>query len=397
VPSTLIRAASYFDGDKLHPENAGPYLIAIRSGQIESVAQDSPDAPVNLVTEFVMPGLVDAHVHIFLDGGELDPDKRNAYLHAGHEEMMRVARRNIARTSCAGVTLSRDAGDRHGINHAMRDELRDDPTAVVRLRSAGVGLKRAQRYGSFLARDVGPVEQIPPVIQELAAASDDIKVILTGIIDFEAGTVKGAPQFDVQELQCVIAEARRHGHKTLAHCSGAEGLKVAVEAGIGSIEHGFFMTRELLPRMADKGIAWVPTFSPVHFQWARPEVAGWSQAAIDNLRRILDSHLEHVELAHKAGVEIIAGSDAGSPGVKHGAALIDELFHFLAAGLPLEEVLRSATSRPRRLWNAPSANIEKGAPAELVLFDLSPFAEPKSLRRPQMVISSHTSQKLNHL
>ena len=396
MQSILIRAASYFDGYKFHPENAGPYLIAVRDGRIESVAQNSPDAPVNMVTGFVMPGLVDAHVHIFLDGGELDPDKRNAYSNAGHEEMMGVARRNIARTSRSGVTLARDAGDRHGINHAMRDELRGDPAAVVCLRSAGMGVKRAKRYGSFIARDVGSIEEIPAVIQKLAADSDDVKVILTGIIDFEAGAVKGAPQFNVEELQCVIAEARRHGRKTLAHCSGAEGLKVAVEAGIGSIEHGFFMTRELLPRMADKGIAWIPTFSPVHFQWARPELARWSPATIDNLRRILDSHLEHVALAHKAGVEIVAGSDAGSPGVEHGAALIDELFHFLAAGLRMEEVLRSATSRPRRLWNAASVNIEKGARAELILFDFSPFAEANSLRRPEMVVSSHITQKLSH-
>ena len=125
---------------------------------------------------------------------------------------------------------ARDAGDCHGINHAMRDELRGDPAALVSLRSAGMGVKRAKRYGSFIARDVGSIEEIPAVIQELATASDDVKVILTGIIDFEAGAVKGAPQFNVEELQCVIAEARLHGRKTLAHCSGAEGLKVALFA-----------------------------------------------------------------------------------------------------------------------------------------------------------------------
>jgi imidazolonepropionase-like amidohydrolase len=128
------------------------------------------------------------------------------------------------------------------------------------------------------------------------------------------------------------------------------------------------MTRELLPRMADKGIAWIPTFSPVHFQWARPEVAGWSEDTIGNLRRILDSHLEHVAHAYKAGVEIVVGLDAGSPGVKHGEALIDELFHFLAAGLPMEEVLRSATSRPRRLWNITVRKHQEGQPGRAGAF-----------------------------
>jgi imidazolonepropionase-like amidohydrolase len=323
---------------------------------------------------------------MFLDGSELDSATRNAFLSAEPAQMLAAARSNVAKNVRAGVTLVRDAGDKYGINHEIRRELGESRSLPIRVRSPGLGLKRPKRYGSFMARDIETAADIAPAVGDLARTSDDIKIILTGVIDFKAGTVKGAPQFDVEELRIIVEEARVRGLKTFAHCSGVLGLETAVEAGVGSIEHGFFMTRDILARMADKGIAWVPTFSPVHFQWARPETAGWDANTVSNLGRILDGHREHVAIAHEVGVELIAGSDAGSPGVDHGSALIDELFHFLEAGLPMEAVLRSATSRPRALWGAPSANIAPGNAADLVAYAHSPLLEPEALRRPLAVV-----------
>ena len=140
-----------------------------------------------------------------------------------------------------------------------------------------------------MAREVGTREEITAAVREIAATADDLKVIQTGIIDFKAGTVKGEPQFDTAELQFIVRLAREEGLRTFVHCSGAAGIEVAVAAGVDSIEHGFFMTRELLKGMANQGIAWVPTFSPVEFQWRRPEIAGWDEQTVSNLRRILDA------------------------------------------------------------------------------------------------------------
>jgi imidazolonepropionase-like amidohydrolase len=387
-----VRLQSYFDGEDLHAGAAGPFLITIRDGVIVSIATHAADAQADIEAPFAMPGLVEAHAHLFLDGGELDLDKRNAYLNAGASDMMDVARANVARSARAGITLVRDAGDRYGINHAIRDELRHDKGASVTVRSPGLGVKRPKRYGGFMARDVEPDGDIDAIVDDMARTADDVKIILTGIIDFASGSVKGSPQFDEEELRRIVAAAHKRGRRTFAHCSGLDGLEVAVSADVDSIEHGFFMTREILARMADKGIAWVPTFSPVHFQWGRPDVAGWDAATIGHLRRILDSHLEHVAIAHTLGVELVAGSDAGSPGVVHGTALIDELFHFLDAGIPMRDVLKSATSRPRRLWDLPAVNIRPGNAAELVIFEQSPFVDPRALRRASARVS-HDPQR----
>ncbi len=377
MASLRLLTESYFDGAAEHAAGSGPYLISIDNGLIHSIHAGAGDAPCDVRAAFAMPGLAEAHAHLFLDGGELDFDKRNAYLAAPRDEMLQVARQNIARNAAAGVTLIRDAGDRYGINDAIRAE---QAGRNVRVRSPGLGVKRPKRYGGFMARDVAADDDVGAIVAGMAAHADDIKIILTGIIDFVAGEVKGAPQFNEDELRTIVGAAHARGRKTFAHCSGLGGLKVAVAAGVDSIEHGFFMTPDILDAMAEKRIAWVPTVSPVHFQWARPELAGWDENTIGNLRRILDGHAEHIGLAHKKGVELVAGSDAGSPGVVHGTALIDELHHFLDAGLPMAAALEAATSRPRRLWNTGSGRLAAGEAADAILLDRSPFAAPEALR-----------------
>jgi len=183
----------------------------------------------------------------------------------------------------------------------------------------------------------------------------------------------------------MVETAGRLGLQTYAHCSGIEGLKIAVEAGVNSIEHGFFMNRDILTIMADKNISWVPTFSPVYFQYQRPELAGWNVQTVSRLDAILNNHFEHIAFAVEMGVPIIAGSDAGSYGVPHGKGLIDELFFFNRAGIPLTETLSSATSVPRRFWNCESADIIPGNRINFLELKGSPFIEIENLNQPRNI------------
>lgn len=380
---------SYFDGEKCH--SGGPYTVVVEEGKIVHIAKG--DISAELVvngfdlqrTAFVMPGLVEAHSHLFLDGGQLDFTARNEYLSASGFEMMEVARANLAANLAAGVTMVVDAGDRYGVNHGIRQE-----SGMVTVRSAGLALRRPGRYGGFMAREVGSREEIAAAISEIAETADDLKVILTGIIDFKAGLVKGAPQFDAEELRLIVKLARERELRTFVHCSGADGVEVAVAAGVDSIEHGFFMTGDHLKRMADQGIAWVPTFSPVYFQWQRPELAGWDERTVANLRGIIDAHFEHVALAADLGVPLVAGSDAGSHGVRHGEALIDELEFFSRAGLPMEAILKSATSLPRGRWKVEPDGPVVGRRARFITLAGNPFADVRALRRVTAVYDGDT-------
>lgn len=385
--SYAIVTGTYFDGERYHPD--GPYTVLVKKGKIADIVNcdlstdlGKQGIPVKK-TSFIMPGLVEAHSHLFLDGGQLDFNARNEYLNAAGEDMLAVARANIAANLAAGVTLVVDAGDRYGVNHDIRLESRS-----VTVRSAGWALRRPGRYGGFMAREVGSREEIAAAVAEIGKTADDLKVIQTGIIDFKAGLVKGEPQFDVDELRFIVSLARELGLRTFVHCSGVAGLEAAVAAGVDSIEHGFFMTRELLKSMAGQGIAWVPTFSPVHFQWQRPELAGWDAQTVANLRRILDSHLEHVAIAADLGVPLVAGSDAGSHGVRHGEALIDELDFFLSAGLPMNAVLRSATSLPRKRWGVEAAMLAVGQRVDFIALAGSPFDNQRYLHNVEAVFGS---------
>jgi imidazolonepropionase-like amidohydrolase len=379
-----IRTEVYFDGEHLFRD--GPFLVTIRGDSIASIAPATPgSAPADVAVPFLMPGLVEAHAHLFLDGALLDRAERSAYLAAAPARMLATARTNVEKCLRAGVTVVRDAGDRYGINHAIRGELRQRRPVAIEVRSSGTGLRRASRYGAFAARAIDP-DGIVAAVADICRTSEHVKVMLTGIVDFETGDVKGAPQFDVEELALIVQQARALDRPTLVHCSGVAGLEVAVAAGVDSIEHGFFMTRDILHKMAEKDIAWAPTFSPVYAQWARPELMGLPGGASDNLARILDAHREHVAMAHRLGVALLAGSDAGSQGVDHGSGLIDELLHMLAAGVPLAAVLTSATARPRRRWAMPPARIAAGQGTDLILLDRCPFDDPEALREVRGVI-----------
>ena len=382
----LITADAYFDGITHHA--GGPYRIRVNDGQIEEVTKGALDVEASadhshvIHSAFVLPGLVEGHCHVFLDGGELDFQTRKAYLKAPFDEMSSRARLSVAQNVDSGITLIRDAGDIHGVNTCMKEEIDADPHSVVDMLSPGVAIRKIGRYGSFMAREITDLDGIVQTIREITPNASQLKVLLTGIIDFEKGTMKGGPQFTLEEIRVIVETARESGLLTYAHCSGEDGLRLAVEAGIDSIEHGFFMTREILQVMAEKGIAWVPTYSPVDFQLQRPELAGWNAATCDRLRAILENHNMHVALAYGMGVSVVTGSDAGSYGAVHGQALIDELFYLHHAGGSVADVLASATSLPRRLWGCPSADIVAGNQANLLLLEGSPFEDLNHVRRP---------------
>lgn len=374
----------WFDGETRH---SGPTTFTITHGHISAI--DTGDHSAALTERglrvergaFLLPGLVDAHVHLFLDGAPTEQAVRSAHLKQPLEQLVEAARTSARQSLALGITQVRDAGDRHGINNRVRAEAESPNSDLARVRSTGLGIKRAKRYGAFMATDVDDAQSIRDSIQSLSIANDEIKLILTGIIDFDAGAVTDEPQFTLDEARVVVDAARSHGRATMVHCSGPKGLAIAAAAGVGSIEHGFFMSRDTLALMAENQVAWTPTFCPVHFQWAQPQAVGWKPETVGNLRRILDEHAQHLLIARELGVPLLLGTDAGSMGVEHGHAVFDEIDRYLEAGLSLQDTLRAATAANRRHFGQAHTTLRPGAAWDAVLLARDPFEHIQALRQ----------------
>lgn len=214
-----------------------------------------------------------------------------------------------------------------------------------------------------------------------------MKLVISGIIDFEKGEVKGKPQFSIEEVRAFVHEAHRQGFKVMAHASGEEGLKHAILGGVDTVEHGFFMTEEILMAMKERGTIWVPTFAPVQVQVREADTFGWSDLSRRNLELILTQHREMVRKALSIGVTVLAGSDAGSVGVPHGLGFLEELEALEGAGMPIREILDVACIKPHRvLLDRSGPVLKEGSPARFQIVSGRCLESVRHLRQERKVM-----------
>lgn len=258
-------------------------------------------------------GYVDAHVHI-RDVAALDA------------------------AVAAGVTVLRDAGTRNGAGLAAGKH--GSGVATV---SAGWALFRTGGYGSRFGAAVETRDEIRREVQKLAAAGAGIiKVMASGMVSLSTPAAITPGGFAGGDLSFLVAEARARGLGVMAHANGADAISDAVSAGVRSVEHGFFMTGELLKRMADQSVFWVPTVGAL----VRAADAAELPAHIADLVR---SHLSLLHKAHEIGVQLAVGTDCVLPDPRYGERYQQELRYFEEAGISPEAVSRIARENGREL------------------------------------------------
>ena len=361
-----------------------PPAELVKNGTTKS----APDAELPDYT--LLPGLIDAHTHMFLEGGELDLEKRTAFLKQSPEELLTLAKARLEKIVPLGVTAMRDCGDKDGVGLAL-SRLCASPNRPVMpyIDSPGAAIHHKGRYGSFMAE---PLEDFPTATECVAArvkaGADRIKLIPTGIINFKQGAVTAPPQMTTEEVSEFVAAAKSYNRQTIAHGSGDEGLERAIEGGVDSIEHGFFLRDDQLAKMRDRQIAWVPTFAPVQKQVDHAERMGWDAQVVANLQRILDRHAETLVKAQAMGVQIVAGSDAGSCGVAHGLGFLEELEFMERAGLAPAAILYAATgaSSKRLAYKEKFGETGSGHLSHFILTRHSPLETVANLRKEKVVV-----------
>ncbi|HWA25349.1 MAG TPA: amidohydrolase family protein [Lacunisphaera sp.] len=381
-----------------------PPAALIRPGQTAPDVK-APDATL-------LPGLIEAHAHLFLEGGELDLDRRAAYLKQDSAALLAAALPRLEKLVRLGITAVRDAGDKDGVGLALSQRYKELVAGLAEpgcaraahaspgsatpatapmpyLDSPGAAIHHKGRYGGFMG---GALEDYASpaecVAARIAAGADRIKLIPTGIINFKAGAVTTEPQMTVEELRQLVAAANAAGRQTFAHASGDAGIERVIESGVDSVEHGFFVRDDQLARMRDRRIAWVPTFAPVQLQVDEAARYGWDARVVGNLQRILDQHAASLVKAHAMGVLIIAGSDAGSCGVAHGMGFLRELELMQRAGLAPLAVINAATgtSAGRLGFHQKFGRIEPGHLSRFILTRHSPLETVANLGRAKTVV-----------
>ena len=338
----------------------------------------------------LLPGLTDAHTHFFLEGGELDADKRAAYLKQTPAELMDHAKQRLEKLVRLGITATRDAGDKDGVGLALsRLSSTAERPLMPYVDSPGAAIHHRGRYGSFMAEPFEDCSTPRQCVEErVRAGADRIKLIPTGIINFKKGAVTAAPQMSAERVGEFVAAAKEFGKQTLAHASGDAGIEHVIDGGVDSVEHGFFVRDDQLAKMRDKEIAWVPTFAPVQCQVDHADRMGWDAEIVGNLKKILDAHAKSLVKAHAMGVQVIAGADAGSYGVAHGLGLLYELELMQRAGLSPLAVINSATGAgsKRLAFKETFGQIMPGFLSRFILTRHTPLEDVANLRKERMVV-----------
>jgi len=384
----VIKTGSLIDGNGGAPLKDAVLLIEnnkiIAVGPAGTVKIPDEAQIVDASDKTVMPGLIDCHVHVMRNSASLEQQlftpKAVSYYQAAE---------NLGKMLRAGFTTTRDAGEADaGIRQALEMGLIRGP----RLRVSGkIGLSGGlmeRRYPSgaeivdeYAWRVCDGVEEVRKTVRKvLSEGVDFIKVFVTGGV--------GAPQgnpfmtlWTLAELQVIVEEARRYGAGVMAHAEGVDGIKLALRAGVSSVEHGYVLDDEAIDLFLETGIFLVPT---QHI--STHATSGLSAASLRKKQQLLKAQEGSLRRAHDAGVKIALGTDSFRADM-HGANAIELSLMMENGGLSAMEAIVAGTSSAARccLLGDQVGALEPGKLADLLLVDGDPLADIAILRDPERI------------
>jgi imidazolonepropionase-like amidohydrolase len=384
--TTWIQFKGYFS-ETIHPE---PVWVKTEDGLIQAIESNpptDPDASIVKTGAYAMPLLSDSHVHFYMNPWPLEPKERIRPGSGEFEQEVQDAMNRLRKALRMGMGFVRDMGDPHGINLEVKKRVALDPQHYPALQVPGPAIHRPKRYGRFLGVKRASMEEVLELVDSLVTEDnvDFIKVVSTGIVDFEKQQMNQPPQYTVAELAAVVERAAQYDLSVASHCSGVDGIDINLDANVRFIEHAYFITPEQRARMAQSGQFWTPTFAPV-YQQGHNDACGWSDPCRQSISEILHQHNEALQSGYNEGINILAGTDAGSPGVEIGEGLLVEL-KCMANSLPVADLLCMATAGNADALQHPGyrGRIAVGAPASFATYTAAPWEDFDQLGHPKGV------------
>lgn len=383
-------------GDVIDPDGGrlGPSTVTVDGGIIAGVdaGHAAPDGAVVLDHRgsTLLPGLIDAHVHL-----NLRADGSTAETIAEPDGVLVATTIANARTAlAAGITTVRDVGSKARTAFDARTGAAASRFPLPRLLVAGPPVTPTDGHCWFFGGTAdGPAEVRTRVRELIEGGADWIKVMATG--GGTPGTVPWEPSYSQAELDAIVDEAHGRDVKVTMHCLSAEGMSRAVHAGADHIEHAGFATDgtggsrfdpALADRMAAAGVVVTPTLSVRLFMRDHQIAIGASPETIDAWQRRFDNGMQQFSRLYAAGVRFAAGTDAGWHRTPFDG-LAEEIACIAECGPGTAEALRSATSATATHFGlAGHGTVRRNAPADLLIVDGDPLADPRALGRVRAVL-----------
>jgi imidazolonepropionase-like amidohydrolase len=386
----LLTNARLIDGTGRAPlERAS---VRIDGGRIaEVVAGERPysDGGLDLEGRTLMPGLIDAHAHLSSDisrsPGFGPPPPLKGELPRPRELGYFVLAKTARTLLSAGVTTVRDVGSYDDEAIVLREAVRLGVVDGPRILSCGRIISATAPGGAIFTtmyREAdGPDDMRKAVREQLRRGADFIKLMATGARSVLAEDPEPA-QMTAAEVASIVDEAHRLGVRVAAHVEGLAGGRLAVDAGVDTIEHGLSLHREpaLLDAMARHGIVLVPTLSTFH-DLAERFTDAFAPALVEQAKRQLEEAYSTLVAARSAGVTLAMGHDSGPPGEN-----AIELVRMVEGGLAPVEGIAAATQGSARALGLPDVGtVTSGAVADLLVIDGDPVADIRVLCRPEHI------------
>lgn len=381
-----VRADRAFDGDRQLPQGA---LVLVDGDQITAVEPATTPVPADrrLIEcpggGTLLPGLIDAHVHLCCDSRDGALDRLAEHGDAEQAEVIETAlRRHLA----AGVTAVRDLGDRHYATLAWRE--RPGLPAVA---ASGPPITCRRGHCWNMGGEVcGPAELHTAITDRAERGVDVVKIMASGGVNTPGTDVQDC-QFTDADLRRLVTLAHDAGLPVTAHAHALAAVEQAVDSGVDGIEHCTCLTADgvrfpdaLLNRLAARAISVCPTIGRVPGVVLPPR----TQEIFQRYGLSPTARAGHAARLYHAGVKVVSGGDSGINASRPHGVLPWSLIELMTAGVPAHAALASATSLAATAigFGERKGRIRPGFDADLLLVDGDPFTDPHALTRPTIVV-----------
>jgi imidazolonepropionase-like amidohydrolase len=383
-----IRARQVFDGERLLAEGS---VVLVDEGRIAGVQPGETSMPPEFdVAEFpqatLLPGLIDAHVHLCADSGVGALDRLPDF---SDEEMTAVIENGLGAQLAAGVTTVRDLGDRRWAVIEWRDRNGRD-AALPTVIGSGPPITSPKGHCWNMGGEAHGLTALRRAVQERADRGVDVVKIMASGGANTPGSDATRPQFSVEEIAAVVTEAHAAGLPVTAHAHALDAIRRALAAGVDALEHCTFITETgidvddtVVASLVESAIPVCPTLGFVPGAQPAPAV----RELLRKVGSTKQSRPQIVARLHNAGVRLVAGSDAGiSPGKPHGV-LAESLIHLADGGVSTADVVASATTIAAAACGLTDrkGRLAPGLDADLLLLDGNPLADITTLRNVEAV------------